>query len=211
MKKNNEMLDPSVDLGGLFNAVLNTTYSQCEEDGSYYVNVDGDTATIYFEWSNSKRDWKNNFDFPAKPYRKMGDLWFCHRGFLKVWKAIEPHIKDDILNPAVKKINIAGYSHGAAIAQLCYEYVKFNRPDVEVTGYGFGAPRVFWGFAKKRVKERFKGFVVIRNGWDIVTHVPPVVFGFHHICYVHKVGKHKTLVDDHRSENYLEGLSEKNE
>lgn len=205
--KSNKTLDPATNLVGLFNVVLNAPYIDCEEDGSYYVCIRDNAADIYFEPSNGKRDWKNNFDFPAKPYRDMKNLWFCHRGFLKVWKAIEPHIKDIILDPEIQVINIAGYSHGAAIAQLCYEYVKFNRPDVVVTGYGFGAPRVFWGFARKNVKERFEGFVVIRNGCDLVTHVPPVLFGFRHICDVYKVGEHKTLIKDHYPSNYLEGLA----
>lgn len=203
IEKSYELL---ADLTEWFNDILNQKYIQCEEDGSYYVCTDGDTAYILFEWSNGVKDWKNNFDFPAKPYRDMKNLWFCHRGFLRVWKAIEPHIKDVILNPEIQKIRIEGYSHGAAIAQLCYEYVKFNRPDVEVTGYGFGAPRVLWGFARKSVKERFKGFIVIRNGNDIVTHMPPVLFGFHHVCDVLKIGPSIAPVKDHYPQNYLGNL-----
>lgn len=193
-----------------FNACVELTkqkkYIHVENDASYYIHRDGDSLAIFFEKSNGKVDWKHNFYFPAKPYRKMKNLWFCHRGFLKVWKSIEPYIANEILDPTVKYINIVGYSHGGAIAQLCYEFVKFNRPDVEVFGLGYGAPRVFWGFARKAVKERFEGFYVVRNGKDLITHLPPILFGFRHICEVVKIGKCKgvTGILDHYPERYLE-------
>ena len=186
--------------------VLKDFYNHVENDGSYWCGRIGEQLDIYFEKSNGKIDWKHNFYFPAKPYRDMKDKWFCHRGFLKVWKSIEPYLESAIKDADVTTINITGYSHGAAIAQLCYEYVKFNRPDVEVTGLGFGAPRIFWGFARKAVRARFKGFKVIRNGGDIVTYLPPVLFGFRHICDVECIGEKVGMVDDHRQNAYLEAL-----
>lgn len=189
-----------------FNTCLKAKYIHTENDGSYSVQRSGDKLTLLFEWSNGKTDWRNNFDFPAKPYRGMKDLWFCHRGFLKVWKSIEPHLKDQIFDLTVSKIDIVGYSHGGAIAQLCYEYVKFNRPDVELTGYGFGSPRVLWGLASKRVKSRFKGFKVIRNGNDLITHLPPVLLGFRHVCEVVEIGQSVGLIKDHYRENYTEAM-----
>lgn len=189
-----------------FNECLKAKYIHTENDGSYAVARSGDKLTLLFEWSNGKRDWLNNFDFPAKPYRDMKNLWFCHRGFLKVWKSIEPHLKDYIFDLTVTEIDIVGYSHGGAIAQLCFEYVKFNRPDVEVTGYGFGSPRVLWGLARKAVKSRFEGFKVIRNGKDIVTYLPPVLLGFHHVCEVVRVGESEGLIKDHYPERYKEAL-----
>ena len=113
-----------------FQDVLDAKYIHLEEEtASYYFSKNGEILTIYFEWSNGKTDWKNNFDFPAKPYRDMADKWYVHRGFLKVWKAIEPHLENAIKDPEIKGFNIAGYSHGAAIALLCHEYCTFNRPD----------------------------------------------------------------------------------
>lgn len=189
---------------------LGEKYTHVDNDASFYAERDGEILNIYFEWSNGATDWKNNFDFPAKPYRDMENLWFCHRGFLKVWKSIEPYLKDHVANPFIKEINIVGYSHGGAIAQLCYEYVRFHRPDISLSGVGFGAPRVFYGFARKAVRERFRGFKVVRNGKDIVTHLPPVIFGFRHICDVVEIGiKSEGPIDDHRPENYIKSLSEK--
>lgn len=190
-----------------FNECLCAEYKHVENDGSFCVVRRGDRLLLFFECSNGKKDWRNNFNFPAKPYRKMEHLWFCHRGFLKVWKSIEPYVSESICDLDITHIDIVGYSHGGAIAQLCYEYVRFHRPDVAVTGYGFGSPRVLWGFARKSVRERFKGFVVVRNGNDIVTHLPPILFGFHHVGKVLKIGKSEGLIKDHYPDKYLINLT----
>lgn len=196
-----------------FIACNSRTYTTVENGASYAVERDGETLRLYFERSNSAEDWKNNFDFPARPYRKMKNMWFCHRGFLKVWKSIEPYIAGNICDLTVSKIEVVGYSHGAAVALLCYEYVKFNRPDVEASGVGFGCPRVLWGFAGRAVKNRFRGFVVVRNGRDIVTHVPPLLFGFRHVGKLLTIGRGKSagIIKDHFPEAYEQNLNNFNE
>ena len=187
-----------------FIACLNAVYTHVENAASFAVERKGETVKIYFEPSNGREDWKNNFDFPARPYKRMKKAWFCHRGFLKVWKAAEPYLLPDIFDLRVKKFEVVGYSHGAAVALLCYEYIKFYRPDVELSGVGFGCPRVLWGFAPREVKERFKGFIVVRNGRDLVTHVPPLLFGFRHVGELLRIGNGESagMIKDHFSEEY---------
>lgn len=183
-------------------------YIHVENDGDFFVKRNGDTLRLFFEWSDDKADWLNNFRFlamPRKPYKGMEKAWLCHRGFLKVWKSIEPYLVDEINSPEINKIEIVGYSHGAAIALLCYEYCCFNRPDCDVQGVGFGCPRVFWGMVPKAVKRRFENFTVVRNGRDIVTHVPPALFGFRHVSKMVKIGK-SNPINDHRPEKYLFNL-----
>jgi predicted lipase len=177
-----------------------------ENAGDYAVERDGDTLYIYFECSNETTDWKNNFDFPAKPYKRMGKIaWFAHRGFLRVWKTIERHLDEYIKDESVKRIVIVGYSHGAALAVLCHEYAWYNRPDLQnyIEGYGFGCPRVFWGIKTKSLKKRWERFVVVRNVDDIVTHVPPRLFGFSHVGTIIKIGKkgRYSSVDAHKPES----------
>lgn len=200
------------DLLSKFNECRRIAYLHTDKDGSFAVKREGEKLTLFFEESNGRNDWINNFRFlavPTKPYKNMTEgVWFCHRGFDKVWKSIEPYIAKIIYETSITKVDIVGYSHGGAIAQLCYEYIKFNRPDIELSGVGFGAPRVLWGFAGKSVKERFKGFKVIRNGNDLVTHLPPVIFGFRHICEVVKVGKSVGLIQDHTPKRYRKALQE---
>ena len=184
-------------------------YIHCESGGDYYTERNGGTLKIFFEWSDGREDWKSNFRFfavPWKPYKNMKNLWFAHRGFLNVWKAIEPHIAGEISAADVRKIEIVGYSHGAALAVLCHEYCAYNRPDVELCGVGFGAPRVFWGIVPPAAKERLAGFQIVRNGADIVTHLPPAVFGFRHVGELVKIGTDKRPIKAHYPEEYLANL-----
>ena len=135
----------------------------------------------------------------------MKNFWFAHRGFLRVWKSIKPYIEEEINNVYVKDIVIVGYSHGAALAVLCHEYVWFNRPDLRnhMRGVGFGCPRVFWGWKSKHLSRRWEHFTVVRNINDIVTFVPPSWLGYSHVGNLLTIGQKKkySLVDAHRSEN----------
>lgn len=159
-------------------------YIQVEEDGSYLIKYEGDRLFLLLQWSHGDKDWKNNFDFPARPYKDMPITWKAHRGFVRVWKAIEPYIEKDILNPAIKQIITVGYSHGAALAALAQEYIWFNRPDIrdKCFSFAFEPPRVFCGTKiPDELKERWANHLVIRVENDLVTHVPPAIFGYKHI------------------------------
>jgi hypothetical protein len=192
----------------LFVKVRSVEYTHLEETASFaYERVDN-TLYIYFQESNGATDWKNNFDFPAKPYKRMEYKWYAHRGFLKVWKVIEPHLKPIVRDLTIEHIVIGGYSHGAAIAAFCHEYCKYHRPDIEIEGYGFGAPRVLWGFMRKAVKKRFEGFTVIRNCRDIVTFAPPAWLGYRHVGKLLEIGQGRDYspIASHLPINYKKEL-----
>ena len=208
----------------LFNRCLNAKYIHTENSGDYAIERDGSTVYLLFQCSSGQEDWKNNFDFAAKPYKDMKTPWKCHRGFLRVWKSIEPHIEDVVKDMSVNHFVIVGYSHGAAIATLCHEYVWFNRPDLRpevcgaylnIEGYGFGCPRVFFGWSIPRaLRRRWISFFPIRNLNDIVTHLPPILFGYRHISLPIEIGekgklhKHRKLdcVNAHYPDNYILSL-----
>ncbi len=163
----------------LFKRCLNAQYTHCGESGDYAIEVENDTLYLLFECSSGKDDWKHNFDFPIAPYKDMKPKWYCHRGFLKVWKSIRDEIEAKVaesleISPTIAKIICIGYSHGAALAVLATENFAFLYGDkIEVRGYGFGTPRVLWGVVPREVGERLKNFVSIRNIPDLVTRVPP--------------------------------------
>ena len=195
----------------LFSQCLKISYLKIGVSANYAIKREKDVLYIFFESSDGRNDWKNNLDFPAKPYKRMGKtVWFAHRGFLKVWKEIEPALAEEISNESVKKIVIAGYSHGAALATLCHEYVWYHRPDLRnaLEGFGFGSPRVIWGMKKRNIKRRWENFFVVRNIDDLVTHLPPAALGYSHVGEMIKVGKRGKYspIQAHYAENILKEL-----
>lgn len=198
----------------LFKQVLGAKYITIpESNASFCCEVKQDTLYIFFEHSNGIVDWRNNFDFPAKPYREMENKWYVHRGFLRVWKSAREYLTKQILNQKVRKITIVGYSHGAALALLCHEFCVFHRADIanNIYGYGFGCPRVVFGYLRRQIRERFHHFYVIRNCRDIVTHVPPALFGFRHVGNMIHIGKKAKygMIRSHKPESYLEQLEKR--
>lgn len=201
----------------LFYNLTHISYIHAENGLDYAVRASGDTLYIYFQDSDGRVDWKNNLDFPAKPYKKMrckdapfSRAWYAHRGFLRVWKSAEVCLNSYILDTGYKKIVVSGYSHGAALAVLCHEYIWYNRPDLRDTieGYGFGCPRVIWGIKNACHRERWARFNVIKNIDDIITHLPPFILGYFHVGNMIKIGErgNYSMIDAHRPESYTKEL-----
>lgn len=199
----------------LFDRCYNADYISTAESGDYAIEVEGGTIYLLFEWSNGREDWRNNFDFPAKPYKHTEVTWFVHRGFLRVWKAMRNDIEESVAaiiefeRGNIDRIVCVGYSHGAALALLATEDMEYrHRQKVSVEGWGFGAPRVLWGIVPAEIKHRLRHFTPVRNIPDIVTHLPPAVFGFRHVN-LRKVGKPRkyNMIDAHRPEAYREELN----
>lgn len=198
-------------LYSIFERCRYATYTHTENDASYAFEREGGRLYLLFEKSNGATDWYNNLDFPAVPYSNAGSIWFCHRGFLRVWRTLKPLVSDVIAQPGIDSITVVGYSHGAALAVFAHEYVWFHRPELRqrLTGYGFGCPRVLWGFCvRAALAERWERFFVIRNMDDLVTHLPPLLLGYRHVGHLLEVGKAGLYgrVDAHRPEHYEEQL-----
>ena len=74
----------------LLSDCVNASYNKIGNDVNYAFKIENDIMYLFFQESRETVDWKRNFDFPAKPYKKMGEtMWFAHRGFLKSLKLIE--------------------------------------------------------------------------------------------------------------------------
>ena len=197
----------------LFEKCLNAEYIHTAECGDYSIEIDGNTLYLLFECSDDIADWKNNFDFPAKPYKRMGRVWFCHRGFLKVWTAMKNDIEEQVIqilndNLEIENIVCVGYSHGGALAVLATEDMEYLYGLIyNVEGYGFGAPRVLWGYIPEIVKHRLRNFTTIRNIPDIVTHVPPKILGYRDIN-IKEIGEEEKYkpIEAHYSSSYIEEL-----
>ena len=178
----------------LFLSCLTANYNKCPGTCDYAIRLAQDKLYVYFKSSDGLRDWLNNFDFPAKAYCNSGEKWYCHRGFLRAWKNIsdrlDTRIEDIIKRKKIRELIIVGYSHGAALSLFALEHFSFLYGNtVNVTAYGFGAPRVVFGILPKSVKKRLDKFIIIRNVPDIVTHVPPSFLMYRHVGHLIRIGE----------------------
>ncbi len=201
-------------LSDLFVRCLYAKYFTVERGGSFALEREGERLYIYFEKSHGAEDWQNNFDFFVSQHGRECprdcEVWYAHGGFLRVWQSVLPYIEGVLLDLDIREIVTVGYSHGAALALLCHEYIWFNRPDIRgsIYGYGFGCPRVIWGRVP-RERERWGSFYRIKNYDDVVTHLPPSALGFRHVGRQITVGGAGlySRVDAHREENYIKELT----
>ena len=188
----------------LFESCLVADYREVEDAGSFAVVRDGELLYLFFEKSNGGEDWINNLSYRAIDCECEGDF-FCHRGFLQVWRSILPHIERQIQSPSVRRIISVGYSHGAALALLCHSYIYSMRSDIreDCEGFGFGCPRVIRGRVSDEA-ERWSRFYRVSVAGDIVTGLPPRIFGYRHVGNAITVGERGkySKIDAHRPEIY---------
>lgn len=195
---------------------LRASYTHTCEGGDYAIQLDQGVLYLLFEWSDGREDWRNNLAFSAKvayPQRPEEPSWRCHRGFLKVWRAMQHEVLSGVLwylrRYDVRELICVGYSHGAALSLLATEDMSYRiGAAYPVSGYGFGCPRVLWGHLPPSVENRLSSFCTVRNIPDLVTHLPPAVLGFRHVGLT-KIGEKGMYspVDAHRAENYLAVLA----
>lgn len=212
-----------ISLTELFENTLNITYDNVGKDVSYKFVMDNGTLYIYFQGSDGETDWKYNFKFYKKlwwrkPYKGMENVFRVHAGFLECWKQVEDIVIERIKQDDVKEIVVSGYSHGAALAVLCHECCWFHRKDLikehKVHTFAFEAPRVIGAFKLKfLIRIRWADCVIFRNRNDIVTHVPPRIFGFTHPIALTYIGQNAhyglgSFVKSHYPENVLASIKE---
>ena len=193
-----------------FDKCLNGKYLHTDKGASFFVERNGDSAEIYFEASNGIPDWKHNFHFASRSYNLTGEDYRCHSGFLTVFLSALPFLEKTVRDGSIKEITVVGYSHGAALALLCHDYIAHKREDLadSLFGYGFGTPRVFKGGLSPEARRRFDGFTYISTRGDIVRHLPFRLFGYRHVKKQQRIGKRGkySMIDAHRPESYQNEL-----
>jgi triacylglycerol lipase len=152
-------------------------------DTQWKIDTKGDTLYIAFQGSVSKLDWKQNFRFWTKPYKQQDFKWYAHSGFTEKWKAIEDKILTIVKSENPNNIVVFGFSQGAGIAVLCHESIWYNFPYLRKNLFTLtcGGPRVIWAWNKKKLDIRFTNLVRVVSTGDLVTKIPPVIFGYFHV------------------------------
>jgi hypothetical protein len=161
---------------------------------NYGIITEGNVLYLAFAGSEQPEDWRYNFRFWVKPYKRMAHTWFAHAGFVEAWKLAKEKIHQDIsylLNEdsSIDTIVITGYSHGAAIATLAHEYFTFHAYNVYTVA--FASPRVLW-FPNRAILEHFANYKMIGLHGDIVTYAPPCIFGYRHIN-LNRIGEKRII------------------
>lgn len=132
-----------------------------------------------------------------------------HAGFLGQYQAMRfaviSAIYKMIWKAQNKSVVFTGHSLGGALATLCGAATKNEFPDLHVSVYTFGSPRV----GNKAFTEVFKAVdVSVRcvNGSDLVTSIP--YWGYEHVHGEECIGK-KTRANtgDHSTEEYKKYLT----
>lgn len=149
--------------------------------------VVGDRQKIIIAFRGSERkiaDWATNAKAVMTKWTKDKDDGEVHRGFNAALKSVWPGVTAEIrrLRDANQSIWITGHSLGGALATLAAARLQLEEK-IPVSGlYTFGQPRIgdndFAKVFNKKLKKRSFRFV---NNNDVVTRVPPQVFGYSHI------------------------------
>lgn len=180
-----------INLLELFNTCLTISYEQIGSEVNYAFVEEKDTLYIYFECSASKQDWKANFDFKRVVY---DGLFKVHRGFYECYYQVRNIILDKVYSKDWEEVIVIGYSHGSTLCGFATQDIRYHFPNLKLHGYGFESPRFVK--VKKELKYMWNDFTVIRNGTDIVTHVPPKIFGFSDVGTMLKIKGDTKLVEN---------------
>nr|MCR5764790.1 lipase family protein [Treponema sp.] len=113
----------------LYEEIKKTEYTKSGDSVDWAVKVYPEEKLIrlLFEESTEDRDWRNNFDFPIKPYKQQDNtLWFA-RGWGNAYKSCNDEIMEKLtktfyeLKDQNYTVEVCGWSYGGAMALLAAE------------------------------------------------------------------------------------------
>ena len=174
----------------LFNTCLNIDYETIGSEVNYAFREEENTLYIYFECSNGTQDWKANLDFKKTLY---DGLFKVHRGFYDCYYQVRNIVLDKAYSKNWKEVVVVGYSHGGALCQFAVQDIKWHLPNLDVKGYAFESPRALK--VQKELRFYWDGLTRIVNGSDLITHLPPKIFGFDDLGKVVKIKGDTKLVE----------------
>lgn len=178
----------------------NFFFSDEDTDTQAFVAGDDKKIIISFRGTEGKiSDWATDAKLLKKTWIEANPLGEVHSGFYgalsSIWNDIVKEV--NLLRTNNQSIWITGHSLGGAIAVLAAATFEMQTPRIGISGvYTFGQPRIgnheFSRNYNKTLKKRTFRFV---NNNDVVTRVPPQIFGYSH------VGKLKYFDSDGKMHN----------
>lgn len=166
-------------------------------DTEAHVAWNDDVVVIFYRGTQlaALTDIRSDIVFIHEDSESMGEV---HGGFKDaleaVWADIEPFFSE---KAGSRLLFITGHSLGAAVATI-------NAARTGGVLYTFGSPRV--GTKKFALYMDVKGFHYrFINNFDIVTHLPPIWFGFRHCGNIMTVNDKGKFVES-KTSSTLRGL-----
>ena len=178
-----------------------------------YLRRQGDTLFITFRGSYSAKYWNVDLTFfkTCIPYDICNPKIRVHSGFLNAYK--RPSVRNRIhcaVTSDVRHVRVAGHSYGAALAVLCAVDLEYHYPCLDYEVLLFGCPRVGNRAFRKSYNKRVFKTLRVENGNDIVTKVPPALWGFRHVGVKIHVGAPRlpgvVSLNQHRPQYYVASL-----
>lgn len=149
-----------------------------------FVRRRGEILSIAFRGSDAPKDWRTNLAFCKKviPYNNSASKIKVHAGFIRAYK--EPQIRERLqalVTPGIRRVELCGHSYGAALAVLCAVDLQYNFPDRDFEVMLFGCPRVGNRAFQRSYNRRVFKTLRVENGNDIVSKLPPALWGYRHV------------------------------
>ena len=150
------------------------------KDNIFYVIFRGSDGSS--DWVSNLKFWKYNkpFYFRKKRMLSRKNIKF-HAGFIEQYMEIYPKIMKRINENKHREIIIAGHSLGGAIATLSAYDIKLLSPELNITLFTAGSPRVGNKYFVNDFNSIIKDSYRLVNRCDIVTRVPSVFMGYKHV------------------------------
>ncbi|MEF2244280.1 MULTISPECIES: lipase family protein [unclassified Paenibacillus] len=140
--------------------------------------ITSDQATIIaFRGTSSAVDWVSDFIAQQTLYRPVKNAGQTHKGFTDIYMSARDQVIELLLQtPPDRPLFITGHSLGGALATLAALDIAKNTYFFEPFVYTFGAPRVgdpeFVKFYNYTIASHWR----FQNEFDIVPHLPPLVY-----------------------------------
>ncbi|MDX2469788.1 MAG: lipase family protein [SAR324 cluster bacterium] len=173
-----------------------------ETDTQAFIAYNDDLAMLVYRGTEPKKvlDWASNADILFEDFGGVK----VHSGFLNAYKSVNGEVQKILSEKLTDQpLWIAGHSLGGAIATLAtYDRVKNGgdplKNEVQLAGlYTYGSPRVGNEDFRKDYNRIFKEktYRMVNNN-DVVTRVPPQLFGYGHIGRLKYIKSSGQLVTD---------------
>ncbi|BCG64107.1 MAG: triacylglycerol lipase [Methyloprofundus sp.] len=151
-----------------------------------FIVGDNKKIIITFRGTEGKvADWVTDIQLFKDTWTNSTPIGQVHKGFYKALQAVFLNIENEIntLRTNNQTIWVTGHSLGGALATLAAATLKFQGSEIHFNGlYTFGQPRLgdrmFANAFNKYLKQ--KCFRVVNNN-DVVSRVPPQIFGYSHV------------------------------